>query len=338
MNQIWLAFLTGLTTGGISCLAVQGGLLASTMAPNGEVERTKKQKFQAVTAFLGSKLLVYTILGAALGALGSAVVITPTAQGWFQILAGIFMLLTVGRLLDIHPIFRNFVIQPPRWAYRVIKTQSKDDSIFAPVILGALTLLIPCGVTQAMMILAVSAGSPILGAAIMFAFTLGTSPVFFTLGVAALEALKRKNIRYIASFVIFILGVMAINTGQILRGSSHTLQNYQKALLASNSTKSAANAIYAKKIEGGKQEVTITVSTTGYKASADTLRLNVPARVILKSQGAQGCARAFTIPSLNLQQIVPVTGEEVLEFTPTKAGKLGFSCSMGMYTGTFNVI
>ena len=26
MYTIWLAFLTGLTTGGLSCLAVQGGL------------------------------------------------------------------------------------------------------------------------------------------------------------------------------------------------------------------------------------------------------------------------------------------------------------------------
>ena len=32
MDQIILAFITGLTTGGLSCLAVQGGLLASCLA------------------------------------------------------------------------------------------------------------------------------------------------------------------------------------------------------------------------------------------------------------------------------------------------------------------
>ena len=31
MNQIFVAFITGLTTGGLSCLAVQGGLLASSL-------------------------------------------------------------------------------------------------------------------------------------------------------------------------------------------------------------------------------------------------------------------------------------------------------------------
>ena len=31
-NAIIVAFITGLTTGGLSCLAVQGGLLASSLA------------------------------------------------------------------------------------------------------------------------------------------------------------------------------------------------------------------------------------------------------------------------------------------------------------------
>ena len=32
MEGLLLAFITGLTTGGLSCLAVQGGLLASSLA------------------------------------------------------------------------------------------------------------------------------------------------------------------------------------------------------------------------------------------------------------------------------------------------------------------
>ena len=31
MNQLLVAFITGVTTGGLSCLAVQGGLLASSL-------------------------------------------------------------------------------------------------------------------------------------------------------------------------------------------------------------------------------------------------------------------------------------------------------------------
>jgi hypothetical protein len=38
MSEIMVAFITGLTTGGLSCLAVQGGLLASSLAHQLEQE------------------------------------------------------------------------------------------------------------------------------------------------------------------------------------------------------------------------------------------------------------------------------------------------------------
>ena len=51
-NQLMVAFITGITTGGLSCLAVQGGLLASSLAHQIEqdyVEQAanKKQKSKA---------------------------------------------------------------------------------------------------------------------------------------------------------------------------------------------------------------------------------------------------------------------------------------------------
>jgi len=88
----------------------------------------------------------------------------------------------------------------------------------------------------------------------------------------------------------------------------------------------------------GVQEVRINVFSNGYSPQHVTLKKDVPARLILNTSGTGGCARAFTIPSLRLQKILPVTGTETLEFTPTKAGPLVFTCSMGMYSGVFNVI
>src|SRR5687767_1989058 len=53
-GQIFIALITGLTTGGLSCLAVQGGLLASSMAHQIEQdyleqsvqEKTRGKKYQ----------------------------------------------------------------------------------------------------------------------------------------------------------------------------------------------------------------------------------------------------------------------------------------------------
>jgi sulfite exporter TauE/SafE len=333
MNPILLAFVTGLTTGGISCIAVQGGLLASAISQKKEGQGN----LPMVGMFLGAKVFAYTILGFALGALGSALTITPQFQGWMQIAAGLYMLVTAANLLNLHPIFRYVSFQPPRFAYRFMRNQSKTGQYFTPALLGALTVLIPCGITQGMMVMAVASGNPLLGTGILFAFTLGTSPVFATLGLTASKLMERKAFLYIGSAVIIVLGFLSINTGQVLRGSAHTVQNYWKVIASTPGEAHAEGKVASLNTEG-KQEVTVDVSSNGYKTSAQTLKAGVPVRLTLKTSNTQGCSRAFTIPSLNISKVLPESGEEILEFTPTKTGSLTYTCSMGMFSGVFKVI
>lgn len=331
MNNFWLAFITGITTGGLSCFAVQGGLLTSALAQEG-VGDTKYLKEKSIAMFLVAKLVGYTILGFILGSIGSFVVISPKFQAWLQIIVGIYMLLTAARLMELHPIFRYFVIQPPTSLLRILRKSTQVKSFFAPALLGFLTVLIPCGVTQAMMLLSIASGSALWGAGIMFFFVLGTSPIFFLIGLAATELLKNKSFAVVAALFIIILGTLSINSGQILRGSVHTLQNYWSALIG---TSSVANQT---SIVNGKQEVTITVTGGGYKTNINTLKRGVPVKLTLVTNNVMSCARAFVIPSLNYSKILPVTGTTEFEFTPEELGQLTYTCSMGMYSGSFNVI
>jgi sulfite exporter TauE/SafE len=325
MDNIWIPFITGLTTGGLSCFAVQGGLLTSALATEGTRD-IKYQKEKSIIMFLLAKLLAYTLLGFALGALGSAIVISIRFQGWLQIFVGLFMLATAARLLNIHPFFRYFVITPPKFVLRYMRRISVSDSTLVPAFLGFLTVLIPCGVTQAMMLLAIASGSAVLGAGIMFFFILGTSPVFFVIGLAATTLLKNKAFAIVAALFIFVIGVLSINSGQVLRGSVHTLKNYWVVLTNSQEKSVVGN------------NVNITVTNTGYKADVNTLKVGVPVKLTLSTKGVTSCARAFTIPGLNLSKILPENGTETIEFTPTKTGLLTYTCSMGMYSGSFNVI
>jgi sulfite exporter TauE/SafE len=325
MSILWISFLTGLTTGGISCLAVQGGLLASAM-------NKQSNRWQQVGMFVVTKLLGYTLLGFLLGLIGSTLNLTPKVLGWVQMGAGLFMVATALRMIDAHPIFRYFVITPPRWAFRLMKNTSRSQSLFAPAILGFLTILLPCGVTQATMAVAVASGNPFSGAAIMFAFILGTSPVFFVLGATVVELLQKKAFSYAAAAIIFVFAVLSINGGLGLMGSPYTLQNYYLAATGKFAEGSTAE------VTGGIQNVTITVTSRGYSSSVTTLKRGVPVRLTLATNNTQGCARAFTIPDLNISKVLPVTGSETIEFTPAKAGRLAYSCSMGMYTGAFAVV
>ncbi len=316
-------------------MAVQGGLLASSIDNQGDTSIGKKENIKHVLLFLTAKLIAYTILGFLLGFIGSFLIISIKIQIVLQILIGIFLIGTAARLLDIHPFFRHFTITPPKFIFRLLKKESGKNSSFTPAFLGALTVLIPCGITQAMMMEAIATGSPIKAGAIMFAFILGTSPVFFLLGLAAVEMFKRKIFTGIAAGIIFIFGILSFNNAIALSGSLYTIQNLygvitNKEIVYPDST--------PKTNKKGVQEITVYITGQGYTSDINTLKANVPVRLTLKSDNSAGCARAFTIPSLGIRKVLAPNAEETIEFTPTKTGILFYSCSMGMYTGSFRVV
>lgn len=321
MQVIWLAFLTGLTTGGLSCFAVQGGLIAGTLA-----NQSKSQQKKSLLMFLLAKFIAHFILGTMLGLIGSAFILSPKTQGIMQIISGIIILLMALKISEVHPIFRKFILTPPKFVYKLIRNESKNINFFTPIIIGLLTVLIPCGITQGIMLLSVSSGSFWYGGLILGAFILGTTPVFYILGIASEKILSFKPLKIFAVAIMFYLGFSAINSGQILRGSVHTWQNYKTVIFGSE----VAKAI--------QTNITIDVKNNGYSASTNTLKINVPVKLILKTNKTAGCSRAFTIPEYNISKILPTTGTEIIEFTPTKLGRLTYTCSMGMYTGYFNII
>lgn len=341
MNLI-AVFLTGLLAGGLSCLAVQGGLLTATLAQTEEDKIIKKDKSSNVIpilAFLISKLVAYTILGIFLGLLGSAFQISLTARVLLQLFVVFFMVGSALNILQIHPIFRYFAIQPPRFLTRLIRSQSKSKSIFAPAILGAFTIFIPCGTTQAMMVLAIGSGNPISAALIMFAFVLGTSPIFFILGylTTRLGETLQKNFMKVAASAILILAVFNLDSALVLSGSNFTLGNLSKNVICTISF--CTNDSNPKPLADVTSETTINIGPGGYTPQNITVKANSSVTLHLKNNGGGGCAAAFTIPKLGIQKVVPIGKTENITFiAPKETGDLRFACSMGMYRGIINVI
>ena len=89
-------FITGLTIGGLTCMAVQGGILASLITSREEKEVQDKQKKKSslwpIAFFLGAKFIAYTLLGLLLGAVGQALAFTETTQIIMQFVAGAYMI------------------------------------------------------------------------------------------------------------------------------------------------------------------------------------------------------------------------------------------------------
>jgi uncharacterized protein len=392
--DLFIAFLTGLTTGGLSCLAVQGGLLASSIAHQVELSVTQPQTrspwqgrgyaARPILLFLGSKLIAYTLLGFLLGWLGSLLQLSLFTRALFQLAIGIFMIGTALRMFDVHPIFRYFAFEPPSAVTRYIRRRSKvGDDFVTPLFLGALTVLIPCGVTQAMMVVAMGTGNPFSGAAILFAFVLGTSPVFFLIAFLATQLGARLESRFkqFVGVMVLVLGLVSIDSGLNLMGSPYSFTNLTQAWFspassqstvlstaptpasthtiapvavattrttttlpqasrtpAPRDTSTSSSAIAAPTSIAPAADavaiLTIDIKDNGYSPSLIQAEGGKPFQIKLVTDKTSGCARAFVIPKLGIQKIMPATGTALLDIPAQPSGsELRFACSMGMYTG-----
>jgi uncharacterized protein len=344
-------FITGLTTGALTCLAMQGGLLAGVIANQKERELRGKRltntidtnDWLPVLLFLLAKLVSHTILGMLLGALGSVITLSLGMRVAFQLFAALFMFATAMNLLNVHPIFRYVVIQPPKFLQKKIRGLSKDDSLFAPAFLGFFTIFIPCGVTQAMEILAINSASPVQGAMIMFAFVLGTVPLFALIGVATsrFSELFREKFMKVAALLLIIMSLYALNGVLVVLDAPISAQKivwmYQTVQSIENGTADQVTKT-AKPGADGVQKVTIMIENAGYNPNLVQVRAGQPVELTLSNDGAYSCASAFVLREFGIDAYVKPKTSQVFEFTPSRPGKYIFTCSMGMYTGTLEVI
>lgn len=410
MNPI-IAFITGLTAGGLSCLAVQAGLLASSIGDQAkddieeelrnahdtpepierghyergpefvrEVRALKAQKLkkkryaqalqklkhrhpkvyvipesaskphksklhtlQPVALFLTSRLIAYTIVGFLLGWVGTALQMTPYMRAILLIIVGIFMLGTALRMLNVHPIFRHFVIEPPKKITRYMRKKAKNDGThtLTPIVLGTLTVLIPCGITQVMMAAAIASGNPLTGAIILFAFILGTSPVFFVLAflTTRLEGKLQAGFLKFVGVVILVLSLVSINSGLNLAGSplsfSNIKQSVSNKLASANSAPAQTQNQSLSPTQPGdstEEVLKLTAGSNSYSPAVIKASVNKPYKLEITSKNNRGCGRAFTIPSLGTQEILPENGVKIIDIPPQQAGTMRLTCAMGMYS------
>lgn len=344
MSQLMVAFITGLTTGGLSCLAVQGGLLASSLAHQIEqdyaAQAAKKKNARTNSAlpiflFLVAKIVAYTLLGALLGLLGSFLTLSPMTRALLMIAIGVFMIGNALRMFNVHPIFRYFSIEPPKFITRYIRRTAKGTDTFTPLFLGALTIFIPCGVTQAMMATALGTGSMAMGAALMFAFTLGTSPVFFIIAYLATELgakLEKFFMRFVA-VVVLILGFVTLDGGLNLMGSPLSFQNLTRSWLPAPAEAQPV-AESAPQQDIPEDELVLNVENNGYFPTTLKAPAGKDLTLNLVTDQTYSCARDFVIPAMDYYELLPDTGVVKVNIPAQEKGsELFFTCSMGMYTG-----
>lgn len=249
--------------------------------------------------FLAGRLVAYSLAGALLGLLGTAVSLPPRARAVLLVAAGVLVIFFAIRLL--------------RRPSGDCAASARPPSKLGAPLLGAATILVPCGVTLGMEMIAVSSGSPLGGAAVMAGFVLGTTPAFALLGYL-LGRVSRTRLARVAGALAIAAGLWTVGIGVNLGVSSGF----------AGSTPPAAGTPAQ-----GASTVTVWATRDGYRPAIASAPAGVPVELIFKVAD-RGCTTTLTIDGRDLA--LPAT----VKLPPQPPGRLRYACGMGMYSGFIN--
>ena len=329
-----VVLLVGLTAGFSTCMALVGGLVLGVSAKHADKhpEATPSQKMRPHLFFNLGRVIAFALLGGLLGALGSVFQLSGLALGGLTLLVGVVMLIMGLQLVGIFPWADRFKLTLPKGLGRALglSQHQQEYNHRGAMVLGALTFFLPCGFTQAMQVYAVASGNFTSGAIIMGAFALGTLPGLLSVGglTSVIKGALARRFFKLAGLAVIIFAVFNIANGLNLTGWNNLAYGKADSLNLNDPNVTIVN---------GVQEVRMRETAAGYQPNSFTVAKDAPVKWIITAEAPYSCASSIILSKYNIRKNL-VAGENIIEFTPTEAGKLKFSCSMGMYTGVFNVV
>lgn len=321
-----LVFLIGLVASVSSCLAVTGGLLVALAAKYNEANPylTDRQRLIPPLYFNAGRIVFYTLLGGAVGALGAALTLTPAVSGALTLIASMLMIMLGLNMLGFLPTVGRFLPSlPPSLSHRLHDAAATETKGVA-FLLGAATFFLPCGFTQALQLYVLSKASFTVGALTMLAFAVGTLPALLSLSAIsslAKGAFQKHFLRFAGAAVI-LLGIFNIQYGLVLTGSN----------LGPTATASSAG-VPAEIQPGGKiQRMSMKVVNFDYQPHQFTVKQGIPVEWWIDASQAVGCGQVLYAPELGIRTALSDTSTTRVRFTPQQPGDYMFNCGMGMMT------
>lgn len=320
------ALFLGVLASVSSCLAIVSGLMISSTA---NLARQGSSRTKPVLMFLVGRVASYAILGGILGWVGARLAFSSTTTSIILALAATYMILVGLDMLHLLPVsIRRFLPGTPKALTHGVMDKAQKSGTWMPVLMGAATFFLPCGFTQALQAYALTTGSFAASAIILGGFAVGTVPGLLIFGLAAtsLKGSTGKFLFKVAGALVIVLGIMNLRNGIALAGIRFPVNGVNNVTSLTSAIDSATN----------EQIVKMTVTDSGYQPNQLVVRAGVPVRWEINNQ-ANGCARSLVASSLGINSVL-APGSNVFRFTPSQAGTIPFSCSMGMYRGEFVVM
>lgn len=311
-----MLFVIGLITS-IHCVVMCGGINLSQCMGAGQ---SRKDAVRPGLLYNLGRVVSYTVFGALVGAVGSVVSFSGTAKGIVQVAAGVFMVIMGLNMTGLFPWLSRLVPRMPSAVARGLRGGKRS---LGPFYVGLINGLMPCGPLQAMQIYALSTGNALEGALSMLMFSLGTVPLMFGLGALSSMMSQKFTRRAMAvgSVLVVALGLSMFTGGLTLAGIAGPTAGGGQGALA----------------EGDVQKVRTTLESGRYQPITVTAGMPVEWTIEAPEGSINGCNNRIFIPAYGIEHAFQY-GENVIRFTPDKAGTYPYSCWMGMITSTITVV
>lgn len=227
LGSLWAVFLVGLTGGFGHCIAMcgpiaaAGGVWSGTAASASPDGRKVRGVVLWQVGYQVGRLLTYTAIGTALGALSSLAAVRGALGPLQRVLwlvageimiamglaiAGVPLLARFGRGIEA-----GYAKATSRWFRRSYSALLKAGPR-AALPFGMLMGFMPCGFLMSVEFYAVGTGSALAGGATMLAFGLGTAPALALSGAlgGAMGARARTWLVYAGAVIVVALGVFYV--------------------------------------------------------------------------------------------------------------------------------
>ncbi|MDO8528532.1 MAG: sulfite exporter TauE/SafE family protein [Nanoarchaeota archaeon] len=323
-----LLFAAGILTG-FHCISMCGAFVVSYTTKNA---MNGHKSFKQHLVYGGSKVLSYTIIGGIFGLIGGLIAFSTKLRGFVAIFAGAFMIVYAFSMFGIK-FFKKFQINPKFLTRLAARTSSKAKGPYkGPFITGLLNgLFIACGPLQAMYMYAAGTGSLLNGAMSLAAFGLGTLPIMLGFGSLAtvISHKTTAKILKISAIIVLILGLIMLNRGLSLTGSSFNFDSIKNQIIGGAEASSSV-------VQNGVQEINMDVDGSGYSPRSFAIKQGVPVKWNVNVKQLTGCNSELVMSDYGID-IRLKQGINTVNFTPNKVGTIQFSCGMGMLRGSFIV-
>lgn len=327
-----MLFVIGLITS-VHCIAMCGGINLSQTLQKDTSTEISKVMFRNTLEYNIGRVVSYTVIGGVLGAvgalagIGSGLQTSTLFQGILKLFAGIIMVVMGVNMLGIFPGLRRLAVHIPNFNKKTKQKSGRKPR--TPFFIGLCNGLMPCGPLQSMQVVALVSGNPLAGALSMLCFSLGTVPLMLGFGSAVYMLGKRftRQVLKAGAILVVVMGLSMMVQGGTLSGLNSKVTG----------TLMVENTDVDKKNTDETQYITSTLQS-GRSYPDITVKAGEPVKWTIEAPdgSVNGCNYKIIQQDLGIEYAFD-EGENVIEFTPKKAGTYTYTCWMGMITGKIYV-